>query len=48
MTPNLTAGALTQLMSSDFSSEAIGDFQPTLQLLSIKKVNSGGSSDRYR
>ncbi|KAG8717089.1 Replication factor A protein 1 [Ceratobasidium sp. 394] len=47
MAPTLTSGALTYLMSKDFS-DAIGDFQPTLQLLSIKKVSSGGNSDRYR
>ncbi|CAE6447482.1 unnamed protein product [Rhizoctonia solani] len=48
MAPELTSGALTRLMTSEFTQDAIGDFQPTLQLLSVKKVNSGGSSDRYR
>ncbi|QRV87991.1 damaged DNA binding protein [Ceratobasidium sp. AG-Ba] len=48
MAPQLTEGALTHLMSSNFSADAIGDFQPILQLLSIRKVTSGGSSDRYR
>ncbi|QRW16474.1 damaged DNA binding protein [Rhizoctonia solani] len=33
---------------TEFTPDAIGDFQPVLQLLSIKKVSSGGSSDRYR
>lgn len=47
MAPTLTEGALTQLMSKD-TPDAIGDFQPVLQLLSIRKVTSGGSSDRYR
>ncbi|CAE6450332.1 unnamed protein product [Rhizoctonia solani] len=48
MTPQLTSGALTRLMTSEFTPDAIGDFQPILQLLSVKKVNSGGGSDRYR
>lgn len=48
MAPQLTEGALTHLMSSSVSSDAIADFQPTLQLLSIRKVVAGGSSDRYR
>lgn len=47
MAPTLTEGALTQLMSKD-TPDAIGDFQPVLQLLSIRKVTSGGTSDRYR
>ncbi|ELU45414.1 damaged DNA binding protein [Rhizoctonia solani AG-1 IA] len=48
MAPQLTSGALTRLMTTEFTPDAIGDFQPVLQLLSIKKVSSGGSSDRYR
>ncbi|CEL63789.1 Replication factor A protein 1 OS=Schizosaccharomyces pombe (strain 972 / ATCC 24843) GN=ssb1 PE=1 SV=1 [Rhizoctonia solani AG-1 IB] len=48
MAPQLTSGALTRLMTSEFTPDAIGDFQPVLQLLSIKKVSSGGGSDRYR
>ncbi|CUA67759.1 Replication factor A protein 1 [Rhizoctonia solani] len=48
MVPQLTTGALTRLMTSEFTQDAIGDFQPTLQLLSVKKVTSGSSGDRYR
>ncbi|CAE6422825.1 unnamed protein product [Rhizoctonia solani] len=48
MAPQLTSGALTRLMTSEFTPDAIGDFQPVLQLLSVKKVSSGGGSDRYR
>lgn len=47
MEPQLTQGAIARIFGMS-SSEDSPSFQPTLQVLNIRNVTSGGNQDRFR